>query len=93
MKNLNLKNPRINWIEKQLNEQLTPTFLEVIDQGWQHVGHHEEGAGHFVVRIASPKFMQDKKPLPLLACHRLVNKALGDTIGKNIHALQINIQR
>jgi BolA protein len=60
----------------------------VIDQGWQHIGHAEEGAGHFKVRIASSKF----KGLTLVECHRLVYAALGEAIGNNIHALQIDIQ-
>lgn len=84
-----MNDPCINWIKSQLEQALTPTILEVIDQGWQHIGHAEEGAGHFKVMIASPKFMG----LALLECHRLVYAALGNAVGNTIHALQIEIQQ
>lgn len=77
-----------DWIAAQLKEALAPTMLEVIDQGWQHVGHLEEGAGHFTVCIASPRF----SGLELVECHRLVYTALGNAVGDTIHALQIDIQ-
>lgn len=79
---------RAHWIHTKLSEALTPTHLEVIDQGWQHVGHAEEGAGHFLVRIASPHFKNKK----IIDCHRLIYQTLGNTIGQGIHALQIDIQ-
>lgn len=74
-------------IEKKLYQALAPTFLEVIDEGDQHIGHAEEGAGHFAVRISSPLFINK----PLVECHRLVYAALGDTMGSKIHALRIEI--
>lgn len=75
-------------IQKKLYQALAPTFLDIIDEGDQHIGHANAGAGHFAVKIASPLF-QNK---PLVECHRLVYAALGkDTIGKAIHALRIEI--
>ena len=74
-------------IEKKLYQSLAPTFLEVIDEGEQHIGHVEEGAGHFAVRISSALF-QNK---PLVECHRLIYAALGNTMGSEIHALRIEI--
>jgi BolA protein len=79
---------RADWIADKLQAALAPTILEVIDQGWQHMGHAEEGAGHFKVRIASPQF----KSLELPECHRLIYRALEGAVGKTIHALQIDIQ-
>lgn len=72
-----------------LQAALTPTQLDIIDEGAAHVGHAgaQSGAGHFAVRIASPHF-QDKK---LLECHRLVYQALGDMMTTDIHALRIEI--
>jgi len=72
---------------RQLSQALAPSFLDIIDEGDQHIGHAEEGAGHFAVRIASPLF-QNK---PLVECHRLVYAALGNTVGTAIHALRIEI--
>lgn len=86
MKN-NLMQDTASTIQKKLSQSLAPTFLEVIDEGDQHLGHAEEGAGHFAVRISSPLF-QNK---PLIECHRLIYAALGDTLGSEIHALRIAI--
>jgi BolA family transcriptional regulator, general stress-responsive regulator len=74
-------------IQKKLTQSLAPTFLDVIDEGAQHIGHAEEGAGHFAVRISSPLF----KNKPLVECHRLIYAALGNTMGGGIHALRIEI--
>lgn len=74
-------------IQKKLYQALAPTFLDVIDEGDQHIGHAHAGAGHFAVRVSSPLF-QNK---PLVECHRLVYAALGDTMNNEIHALRIEI--
>ncbi len=74
-------------IQKKLHQALAPTFLEVMDEGEQHLGHAKEGAGHFAVRIASPLF----KNKPLIECHRLIYAALGDLMHNKIHALRIDI--
>jgi BolA protein len=75
-------------IQKKLHQALAPTFLEVMDEGDQHLGHANEGAGHFLLRISSHLF----KNKPLVECHRLVYAALGkEIIGKAIHALRIEI--
>jgi len=74
-------------IQKKLHQALAPTYLNVIDEGDQHVGHAKEGAGHFSVHISSPLF----KNKSLVACLRLVYAALGDFIPSKIHALKIEI--
>ena len=86
MKN-NITVDRSYIIRTKRTQALAPTFLEVIDEGEQHIGHAEEGAGHFAIRLSSPLF-QNK---PLLECHRLVYAALGNTMGTEIHALRIEI--
>ncbi len=85
--NTNNNDPRAATLYKKLSQALATTTLEIIDEGAQHKGHAEEGAGHFAVRIASPLF----KNKPLVECHRLVYAALGKTIGTEIHALRIEI--
>lgn len=85
--NNNLMLDTTNTLQKKLHQALAPTFLEIVDEGDQHIGHAEEGAGHFAVRIASPLF----KNKPLVECHRLIYAALGNTMGSEIHALRIEI--
>jgi BolA protein len=85
---MKVEDSRVSWIRETLRASLQPSFIEVIDQGWQHIGHVEEGAGHFLVRIASPQF----ENLSLVESHRLIYQALGDAVGSKIHALAIEIQ-
>lgn len=82
---------RIQLIRSRLEQALAPTQLEIIDESHLHVGHvgSQNGAGHFAVRISSPRFAEQS----LLACHRLVYSALGDAIGPEIHALRIEVIR
>lgn len=78
----------MDFIRTRLTEVLAPTFLEVIDESQHHLGHRgNQGGGHFCVRISSPQF-RDKK---LLECHRLIYQALGEVVGKEIHALRIEV--
>ena len=78
-------------LSERLNQRLTPSFLEVIDESAAHAGHagaNGSGAGtHFRVRIHSAKF--DGKPR--VACHRLVYDALQDFIAQGLHALAIEM--
>ena len=78
-------------LQARLEELLTPTQLEVLDESAAHAGHagaDGTGAGtHFRVRIASPLFT-DK---PRVARHRLVYDALQLFIDRGVHALAIEI--
>jgi BolA protein len=66
---------------------LQPTELELRDDSALHAGHAgaREG-GHFHVRIVSSKFAG----LAPLARHRLVYAAVGDLMGRDVHALSID---
>ncbi|HEX3140324.1 MAG TPA: BolA family protein, partial [Rhizobacter sp.] len=72
-----------------LQETLTPTRLEVLDESAAHLGHAGQdgtGAGtHFRVRIASPLF----EGRPKVARHRLVYDALREFLDRGLHALAI----
>lgn len=83
--------PLVTFIRETLTKALAPTTLEVIDESHHHLGHrgYNESGSHFAITIAAPAFT-DKS---LLECHRLVYDALGDKVGKEIHALRINIKR
>jgi BolA protein len=72
-------------IEKILQEQFQPQYLEVIDDSAKHAGHAgaKEG-GHYNVIIVSSAF-EGKK---LIDCHRMIYEAL-KPIKNLIHALSI----
>lgn len=79
----------VDFIRRKLAETLSPTELEIIDDGALHAGHvGAEGGGHYTVIIACPEF----EGKSLIQCHRLVYQALGDTVGNEIHALRIQIK-
>jgi len=66
---------------------LDPSSLEIIDESHLHAGHAgaRDGASHFRVVIASPRFAG----LGALARHRLVYDRVHDLIPHPIHALAI----
>ena len=77
-------------VESQIRERLTlalePSRIDVLNESHLHAGHRGSpgtGNSHFRLLIVSPKFAG----LPRVARHRLVNQALGNLIGKPIHAL------
>nr|WP_206064239.1 BolA family protein [Oleiagrimonas sp. C23AA] len=72
-------------IRERIEAALSPTALEVIDEGHLHAGHAGEGQGHFRVRISSPAFA-GKLPLQR---HRMVYAAVDDLMNNGIHALAI----
>jgi BolA protein len=79
----------VDFLRKKLMEQLSPTELEIIDDGALHAGHvGAEGGGHYTVIIAAPAFAGKN----LIQCHRLVYQALGDVVGNEIHALRIQVK-
>ena len=71
-----------------LKEHFDPEHLELLDESAQHVGHAgaTSGGGHYRVLIVSSRF----EGCSLLDQHRLVNDALSEMIGKEIHALGLN---
>jgi BolA protein len=74
-------------IRARLEHAFAPTSLEVIDEGHLHVGHAGEGSGHFRVRIASAALAGKTR----VQQHRLVYDALGELMGRGIHALAIEV--
>lgn len=80
-----MTNHRVERIREQLQRQLQPQFLEIVDDGAQHVGHAHEGSGHFTVHITAAAFAGK----PRLQRHRMVYAALDTLMHDDIHALSI----
>lgn len=75
----------IERIRDTLQQSLQPQFLEVVDDGAQHIGHLHQGSGHFTVRITTAAFSGK----PRLQRHRMVYAALASLMQGEIHALSI----
>lgn len=78
---------RLDMIRARLTAALAPESLEVIDDSASHAGHEgaKSGGGHYEVIIVAQAFTG----LGLLQRHRLIYDALGDAMGREIHALSI----
>ncbi len=78
-------------LSQRLNEQLAPSFLEVLDESAAHAGHaganDSRQGSHFRVRIGSPLFVGKAR----VARHRLVYDALQEYIDQGLHALAIEV--
>lgn len=72
-------------IEKTLRERFEPSLFELRDDSAKHVGHAgaSSGGGHYHVVIVAQAFEGKSR----LEQHRLVNEALSDMFGREIHAL------
>ena len=77
---------RVEAIRERLNNQLSPTQLDIVDESHLHAGHSGHGgAGHFAAAITADAF-NDKS---LIERHRLVYLAVDDLMKTEIHALSI----
>ena len=95
MHNLSSLAPDAAWqplIELTLQKQFNPSFLEVIDESYQHAGHSgasDSGLNsHFRVRIASAQF----EGLTRVQRHRLVYDSLQEFLDHGLHALAIEFR-
>jgi BolA protein len=81
-------NARVNLINQRLHAALDITYLTIQDDSELHRGHigAASGGGHFTIRVVSSEF-SDKKAIER---HQMIYQALGDAMGKEIHALSIN---
>ncbi len=66
---------------------LAPASLELQDESGRHVGHEgaKSGGSHFRLTIVSAAFAGK----PVRERHRMVYGALGELMGREIHALAI----
>ena len=78
-------------LTERLQERLSPSFLDVIDESASHAGHvgaNDSGFGtHFRVRIQGDVFTGKSR----VSRHRLVYDALQEYIDQGLHALAIEV--
>jgi BolA protein len=72
-------------IESILREAFDPERLEIEDDTHRHAGHRgaASGGGHYRVVVVAEAF----RGLTRLEQHRRVYDALGELIGRDVHAL------
>jgi BolA protein len=82
-------NNRVREIETRLQTALLPSYLEVIDESEQHIGHagYQGGGHHFAITISSIKLAS----LTRVQAHRLIYSVLAELMISDIHALRITI--
>jgi BolA protein len=75
-------------IENILRERLEPLHFELRDDSAEHIGHPgaKSGGGHYHVFIVSAAFEGQSR----IEQHRMVNAALQEMFGQEIHALGLN---
>ncbi len=77
-------------IEKALQENLKPQFLEVKNNSYLHSGHlGDNGSGetHFVITIKANELQN----LSAVEAHRKINQLLKKEFEKGLHALEIKV--
>ena len=77
-------------IEKTLQENFRPSFLEVKNNSYLHAGHSGDNVTnetHFAITIQS----EELKNLNAVTAHRRINKLLEEEFKKGLHALEIKI--
>ncbi|MFQ5780390.1 MAG: BolA family protein [Nitrospiria bacterium] len=74
-------------IERKMNEQLSATYVEIIDESWKHAGHAgaASGGGHFILLVVANRF----EGTSLLDRNRMVFDLLKEEMKGEIHALAV----
>lgn len=80
-------------IREKLQQSLSPSQLEIVDDSWRHAGHHHEGGmdakpggeSHFNIVVVSDAFEGQSR----LARQRAVNDLLRAELAGPVHALSV----
>lgn len=82
-----MNDSRVREMEARLRAALAPETLEITDQSHLHAGHPgaRGGGGHYALRVVSDRFADQST----VERHRMIYAALGDMMGREIHALSI----
>ena len=81
---------RKNRIEKIINDNLDPIYLDVIDDSKSHQGHHQapdSGESHYNVTIISKVFIGKNR----LERERIVYSLLKNEFNNGLHALSLKL--
>ncbi len=81
---------RKNRIEKIINDNLDPIYLDVIDDSKSHQGHHQapdSGESHYNVTIISTVFIGKNR----LERERIVYNLLKKEFNNGLHALSLKL--
>lgn len=81
---------RVNLIRMRLEKALSPTYLQVIDESDQHIGHagHQGGGRHFAIVIKADSLTG----LTRVAAHQKIYALFSDLMPDAIHALRITVK-
>ncbi|MEZ4280280.1 MAG: BolA family protein [Myxococcota bacterium] len=76
-------------LESRIRDSLSASHVEVVDESHLHVGHAgaQSGGGHFRVVVVSGRF----EGLSRVKAQQLVYAAMGEWMGREIHALSMQI--
>jgi len=79
----------VSLIRERLQNKFSPSYLDVIDDGYKHHGHEgsKGGAGHYTVVIVA----ESLKGKSRIMAHREIYQVLNDLIPDKIHALVIKL--
>ena len=81
---------RKNRIEKIINDNLDPIYLDIIDDSKSHQGHHQapdSGESHYNVTIISKVFIGKNR----LERERIVYSLLKKEFNNGLHALSLKL--
>ena len=86
---MTIVNHKADFIRSRLQNEFSPTHLEVIDDSDQHIGHagHQGGGRHFSIIISAATLTD----LTRIEAHRRIYQLFDDMIPNQIHALKIKI--
>ena len=76
-------------IYERISKALSPSYLEVVDESDQHIGHagHQGGGHHFAVIISADSL----SGLSRIEAHRKIYALFDDMMPEQIHALKIKV--
>jgi BolA protein len=80
---------RVELITERLQQAFSPSYLEVLDESDQHIGHagHQGGGRHFAIIITADSLAGISR----LEAHRKIYALFTDLMPDQIHALKIKL--
>ncbi len=78
---------RLQMVEQRVRSALHPVHLHLLDESHRHRGHEgaRSGGSHYRLTVVSDRFEGRSR----LARHRMLYDAVGDAMGREIHAFAL----